>query len=68
MIATIHYVDADNGHTVRTGRYDAFNKLLNRDPVESDYNKQEDARTSIMIEEGDIANSPILICIEGGKR
>lgn len=68
MIATIHYVDVDKGHTVRTGRYDAFNKLLNRDPIESNYNKQENARTSIMIEEGDIANSPILICIEGGKK
>mgnify|MGYP000200452323 FL=1 len=68
MIATIHYVDVDKGHTVRSGRYDAFNKLLNRDQLESIYNKQEDARTSIMIEEGDIANSPILICIEGGKK
>ena len=68
MIATIHYIDVDKGLTVRSGRYDAFNKLLNRDPVESDYNKQEDARTSIMIEEGDIANSPVLICIEGGKK
>lgn len=68
MIATIHYVDVDKGHTVRTGRYDAFNKLLNRDPIESNYNKQENARTSIMIEEGDIANSPILICIKGGKK
>ena len=68
MIASIHYTDADKGHTIRTGRYDAFNKLLNRDTLESIYNKQEDARTSIMIEEGDIANSPILICIEGGKK
>lgn len=68
MIATIHYVDADNGHTVRTGRYDAFSKMLNRDASESVYNNQEEARVTLMIEENAIADSAILICIEGGLK
>lgn len=66
MSATLHYVERVSGHTKRQGRQENLLRLINnKEPTIAD--RQEHAKVVLMIEENHIAESAILVCINGGK-
>lgn len=66
MTATLHYFERSGGYTKRQGRQENLLRLINnKEPTIAD--KQDHAKVILLVEEDHVAESAVLVCIEGGK-
>ena len=66
MSATLHYVEREHGYTVHKGRQENLLRLINgREPTVAD--QQDRAKVILLVEENHVAESAVLVCIDGGR-